>query len=225
MVPTTTGSAKARSIGSSRNPVCSLAFHVHARLITCRLGSIDPIERPFTPDGSKDLASVWKRQGVDQVTPDTKRLAKPNALMFFHIPLYVLPSHLGHMYHSDIMHMFPSQESYLNADVDSSTGKPLDVGISDLEGKGSAKGNAGFFEKGLMTALESNHRSGGVNREVKVVANGHCHSALLIHFATYVDSTTAMLQSPRTAGASKAHGCALAVEGTHGVISPELLKR
>jgi len=117
-------------------------------------GSIDPIERPFTPDGTKDLASVWKRQGVDQVTPDTKRIAKPNAMAFFHIPL---------------------QESYSNADIDPSTGKPLDVGVSDLERKGSAKGNAGFFEKGLMTALESNHRSGGVQREVKVVANGHCH--------------------------------------------------
>jgi len=50
--------------------------------------SIDSIERPFTPDGTKDLGSAWKRQGVDQITPDTRRLAKPNALMFFHIPLY-----------------------------------------------------------------------------------------------------------------------------------------
>ena len=57
--------------------------------LTTRLSaSIDPIERPFTPDGTKDLGSVWKRQGVDQITPDTRRLAKPNALMFFHIPLY-----------------------------------------------------------------------------------------------------------------------------------------
>ena len=39
-------------------------------------------------DWTKDLGSVWKRQGVDQITPDTRRLAKPNALMFFHIPLY-----------------------------------------------------------------------------------------------------------------------------------------
>ncbi|KAG8919269.1 hypothetical protein FRC01_001369, partial [Tulasnella sp. 417] len=42
---------------------------------------ISPIERPFTPDGANDLGTVWKpRQG-------DKRLAKPNALMFFHIPL------------------------------------------------------------------------------------------------------------------------------------------
>jgi len=50
--------------------------------------SIESIERPFTPDGTKDLGSVWKRQGVDQITPNTRRLAKPNALMFFHMPLY-----------------------------------------------------------------------------------------------------------------------------------------
>lgn len=80
-----------------------------------------------------------------------------------------------------------SQESYSNADIDPSTGKPLDVGINDLERKGSAKGNAGFFEKGLMTALESNHRSGGVQREVKVVANGHCHSTSLSCLAIYVN--------------------------------------
>jgi len=116
--------------------------------------SIKPIERPFTPDGTKDLASIWRRQGVDQITPNTRRLAKPNAIMFFHIPL---------------------QESYSKADLDPSTGRPLDVGISSLEGKGSAKGNAGFFEKGLMAAQESTHRTRGSHTEVKVIANGHCH--------------------------------------------------
>jgi hypothetical protein len=114
-----------------------------------------------------------------------------------------------------------SQESYSNADIDPSTGKPLDVGVSDLERKGSAKGNAGFFEKGLMTALESNHRSGGVQREVKVVANGHCHSTSLLNFAIYVDSTTTTLQSLKIADVSRAPGCVSAVEGTHGVI-PDL---
>jgi len=54
-------------------------------------------------------------------------------------------------------------------------GELLDVGIGDLEPKGSAKGNAGFFEKGLMSALESNHRARGTYREVKVFANGHSH--------------------------------------------------
>ena len=73
-----------------------------------------------------------------------------------------------------LTHFF-SQESYSKADMDPRTGKPLDVGIGDLEGKGSAKGNDGFFEKGLMSALESNHRARGIYREVKVVANGHSH--------------------------------------------------
>ena len=32
-----------------------------------------------------------------------------------------------------------------------------------------------MFENGLLKALESEHRAGGVVPEVKVVANGHCH--------------------------------------------------
>ncbi|KAF5383758.1 hypothetical protein D9615_003505 [Tricholomella constricta] len=49
-------------------------------------GAIKQIERPFTPDTSKDLGHIWKER-QEQVTPDTRQLAKPNALMFFHIPL------------------------------------------------------------------------------------------------------------------------------------------
>ncbi|KAI0342973.1 Metallo-dependent phosphatase [Trametopsis cervina] len=112
---------------------------------------IPSIERPFVPDGNKDLGGVWKRQG--QVTPQ-QRLAKPNALMFFHIPL---------------------EETYSAADKDPLTGKPLDVGDSGLEESGNAKKQDGFFNKALLTALESGHRAGGTAREVKVVANGHCH--------------------------------------------------
>ena len=89
-------------------------------------------------------------------------------------------------YHSESR--FFSQESYSKADIDPTTGKPLDVGISGIEGKGSAKGNAGFFEKGLMSALESNHLARGVYREVKVVANGHSHGASALRIAIYVDS-------------------------------------
>ncbi|KAL6299529.1 Metallo-dependent phosphatase [Sparassis latifolia] len=116
--------------------------------------SIDPIERPFTPDNAKDMGDIWARQAADQLTPDTRRLAKPNALMFFHIPL---------------------EESYAAADVNPDTGIPLDVGLHDLEGKGSAKKQDGFFHKGLLQAMESDHRAGGNAREVKVVGNGHCH--------------------------------------------------
>ncbi|KAH9931932.1 Metallo-dependent phosphatase [Fomitopsis serialis] len=116
--------------------------------------SIDPIERPFTPDTTKDLGDVWKRQAVGQVAPDARRLAKPNALMFFHIPL---------------------EESYAAADTDPVTGKPLDVGLHGLEGQGSAKKQDGFFHKGLLQAMESEHRAAGNAREVKVASNGHCH--------------------------------------------------
>jgi len=51
--------------------------------------SIDQIQRPFVPDGGKDMGDLWKRQ--DQITPHTRRLAKPNALMFYHIPMFVAP--------------------------------------------------------------------------------------------------------------------------------------
>ncbi|KAH9942026.1 Metallo-dependent phosphatase [Amylocystis lapponica] len=115
--------------------------------------SIDQVERPFTPDSGKDLGDIWKRQAGEQLTPETRRLAKPNALMFFHIPL---------------------QEAYSAADLNPSTGQPLDVGTHD-EGQGSAKKQDGFFHKGLLQATESDHRAGGNVQEVKVVANGHCH--------------------------------------------------
>ena len=68
-----------------------------------------------------------------------------------------------------------SQESYGTADTDVRTGLPLDVGSSDLEGPGSAKKNGGFFENGLLRALETPHRGAGGVPEVKVVGNGHCH--------------------------------------------------
>ncbi|KAI0630843.1 Metallo-dependent phosphatase [Trametes polyzona] len=116
--------------------------------------SIEPIERPFTPDGGKDLGNVWARQAADQVLPGSRRLAKPNALMFFHIPM---------------------AESYSAADVDPVTGRTLDVGQHDLESPGASKHQDGFFEKGLLQATESDHRAAGRIPEVKVVANGHCH--------------------------------------------------
>jgi hypothetical protein len=115
-------------------------------------GSINQIERPFSPDTGKDFGNIWKRQS-DQVTPPTRRLGKPNALMFFHMPL---------------------QESYAEADTDSRTNRPLDVGIQG-DKPGSAKKNDGFFEDGLLKAFESDHVAGGSTLEVKAVGNGHCH--------------------------------------------------
>ncbi|KAJ7504439.1 Metallo-dependent phosphatase-like protein [Mycena galericulata] len=114
--------------------------------------SIDPIQRPFTPDTSKDLGHVWGRQSSDQVTPQTSKLAKPNALMFFHMPL---------------------PETYDTADSGNS-GRLLDFGISGLEQKGDAKNSDGFFTKGILSALESDHVT-STTQEVKVIGNGHCH--------------------------------------------------
>ncbi|KAG6331867.1 hypothetical protein ID866_7223 [Astraeus odoratus] len=115
--------------------------------------SISPIERPFTPDTTSDLGDLWRRQS-DQLPPTTRKLARPNALMFFHIPL---------------------QESYGTPDTDKRTGLPLDIGLSGLEGSGAAKKSDGMFEKGLLAALETDHVAGLAIPEVKVVANGHCH--------------------------------------------------
>ncbi|KAJ7623261.1 Metallo-dependent phosphatase-like protein [Roridomyces roridus] len=114
--------------------------------------SISPIQRPFTPDTDKDLGQSWKRQSSDQVTPQTSKLAKPNALMFFHMPL---------------------PETYDTADSGNS-GRLLDFGISGQELRGDAKSSDGFFSKGILSALESDHVTNTV-QEVKVIGNGHCH--------------------------------------------------
>ncbi|KAJ7606104.1 Metallo-dependent phosphatase-like protein [Mycena polygramma] len=114
--------------------------------------SIKPIERPFTPDTSKDFGHVWDRQSDDQLPPQTSKLAKPNAMMFFHMPL---------------------PETYAKADVGSS-GRVLDIGISGLEMKGDAGDSDGFFEKGILKAMESDHVNSNV-QEVKVIGHGHCH--------------------------------------------------
>lgn len=67
-------------------------------------------------------------------------------------------------------------ESYNAPDIDSQTDLPLDVGMHDLEAAGNAKKNDGFFEKGILNAMESNSLSiSNSAREVKVIANGHCH--------------------------------------------------
>ncbi|KXN86602.1 putative inactive purple acid phosphatase 29 [Leucoagaricus sp. SymC.cos] len=117
--------------------------------------SISQIERPFHPDTAKDLGHNFQaRQGEDQLTPSNRRLAKPNALMFFHIPL---------------------PESYSKADIDPQSKKPLDVGISGQEDPGNAKKNGGMFEKGILKATESAHKANGNALEVKAIANGHCH--------------------------------------------------
>ncbi|KAK7060853.1 Phosphatase dcr2 [Paramarasmius palmivorus] len=124
--------------------------------------NIAPIERPFTPDGAKDLGQIWSRAEEDvgerqeQITPQTKKLAKPNALMFFHIPL---------------------PEAYSPADRDPVTYRPLNKGIYDNERGGAAKKSDGFFDKALLGAPSSSSptEQGIGSQEVKVVGNGHCH--------------------------------------------------
>lgn len=66
-------------------------------------------------------------------------------------------------------------EAYSAADKDPITGKPLDVGIHDIETPGNAKKQDGFFHKGLLQAMESDNRGASSAREVKVLANGHSH--------------------------------------------------
>ena len=59
--------------------------------------------------------------------------------------------------------------------MDPLTDEPLDVGISGQETPGSSKYNEGFFEKGVLKALESDDLSAGRVPEVKVIGNGHDH--------------------------------------------------
>ncbi|KAJ7281601.1 Metallo-dependent phosphatase-like protein [Mycena rebaudengoi] len=118
--------------------------------------SIKPIERPFSPDTGKDFGHAWERQDSDQLRPQTSKLAKPNAIMFFHMPL---------------------PETYAQPDTDGK-GRPLDIGITGAETKGSADNSDGFFEKGILAALESDHvnmNTGHGIQEVKVIGNGHGH--------------------------------------------------
>lgn len=58
-----------------------------------------------------------------------------------------------------------------------STGKPLDVGITGLEPPANAKNSDKFFENGILKAMESERVGHGNAQEVKVIGNGHCHSA------------------------------------------------
>jgi hypothetical protein len=82
--------------------------------------------------------------------------------------------------------LFSRPESYSKADVNPSTGKPLDVGITGLEAAGNAKKSDGFFAKGVMKAMESSNVANHA-REVKVIGNGHCHGvAFFCLFSTPV---------------------------------------
>jgi hypothetical protein len=89
---------------------------------------------------------------------EERRLAKPNAMMFFHIPI---------------------AQSYGPVDTDSLTGDALDVGTQlPGDGPGNSKTEGGMFEHGLLQALESEEAEGleEAATEVKVIGHGHSHS-------------------------------------------------
>lgn len=114
--------------------------------------AIRPVERPFTPDGADDLGKIWRRNTKARLPRDAKTLAKPNAMMFFHIPI---------------------AQSYGPVDTDSLTGDELDVGTQlPGDGPGNSKTDGGMFD-GLLAALESEE---GAVPEVKVIGHGHSHS-------------------------------------------------
>ncbi|KAJ9115838.1 hypothetical protein QFC22_004980 [Naganishia vaughanmartiniae] len=137
--------------------------------------AIRPVERPFTPDGADDLGKIWRRRRPSSRKEDgeqgqqggksrlkaeqtqAKTLAKPNAIMFFHIPL---------------------SQSYGPADEDPATGQVLDVGTQlPGDGQGNSKTDAGMFD-GLLETFEVDDEEGGGGRvpEVKVIGHGHSHN-------------------------------------------------
>ncbi|KAJ1306702.1 hypothetical protein OPQ81_007694 [Rhizoctonia solani] len=145
--------------------------YLHESQIQWFLGEsqqIHAIERPFTPGGTRDLGKVWirrdgkrrldieERQATTGGNTGGKKLAKPNAMMFFHIPLKI---------------------SVVAADTNPETSQTLDVGTAEEYG-GSPK-DAGFFSKAILAAPEvsSTSETKGAGTEVKVIANGHVHTA------------------------------------------------
>jgi len=75
--------------------------------------------------------------------------------------------------------LFLRPETYFKADMNPSTGKPLDIGTTGLEPPGNAKKSDGFFEKGILKAMESSNVANHAH-EVKVIGNGHCHGMTFI---------------------------------------------
>jgi hypothetical protein len=57
--------------------------------------------------------------------------------------------------------------------------------MSGLEDPGNAKENGGMFEKGILKAMESDHRANGNALEVKVITNGHCHGEFMCTWECY----------------------------------------
>ncbi|WVW78226.1 hypothetical protein I302_100178 [Kwoniella bestiolae CBS 10118] len=136
--------------------------------------SIKPISRPFQPDGGWDLGDIWsaskrsKPARLAQRDENDKTLAKPNAMMWFHIPL---------------------PEAYMDVDKPSFVSdedlERLDVGVS-MDGQGNSKHNGGFFYNAIKATYEyepePSEEEEGTGRkrkkksEVKVLGHGHNHN-------------------------------------------------
>ena len=94
------------------------------------------------------------------------------------------------------------------------------MGISGQEKKGSAKKNGGFFSKGLLKALESDHVAGGNELEVKVVGNGHCHSKSINGAHRDGQLTVRPIKPLKIVGELAGYGSALGAEGEHLYFKP-----
>ncbi|WVQ98259.1 hypothetical protein IAU59_005382 [Kwoniella sp. CBS 9459] len=140
--------------------------------------SIKPIARPFHPDGADDLGHIWRRNRPARLRADGssggQTLAKPNAMMWFHIPL---------------------PEAYADADVAGFDAESLDMGVQ-LDGQGNSKHNSGFFYNAIKASFEVDQdadddpeeeadltdellggsESSKMKSEVKVLSHGHCHN-------------------------------------------------
>ncbi|WVQ69479.1 uncharacterized protein L199_007698 [Kwoniella botswanensis] len=134
--------------------------------------SIKPISRPFQPDGGWDLGDIWpsKRSTSkpsritrqDEENDNDKTLAKPNAMMWFHIPL---------------------PEAYMDADhpdfLSEDRMESLDVGVN-MDGQGNSKHNSGFFYNAIKVTYEYDDeeegQTGRRKSEVKVLSHGHNHN-------------------------------------------------
>ncbi|CAE6397275.1 unnamed protein product [Rhizoctonia solani] len=129
---------------------------------------IHAIERPFSLNAKRDPGRILRRDRKRRLdllerqattggnASGGKKLAKPNAMTFFHIPLKM---------------------STEPADTNPETSKVLDVGTAGEYG-GSPK-DAGFFRKAILAAPEvpGTTETKGTGTEVKVIANGHVHTA------------------------------------------------
>ncbi|KZT52988.1 Metallo-dependent phosphatase [Calocera cornea HHB12733] len=147
---------------SGYNPFAKLQYDwikpSQAEWLLQESSQIRPIERPFTPDGAADLGHPWRRgHGKRRLSErddivlhgrQEKTLAKPNAMMWFHIPL---------------------QEAFADPDMDANW-NPLVVG-QQLEDSGASTHNGNFFDDGVLLAAESD--AGG--HEIKVLGHGHDH--------------------------------------------------